>query len=71
MKTKRFSRKLTLNKHTVSHLRVSDLKGLKGGAFTRVSCYYTCEPCDTEWQTCHTCPDLETEYDTCYTGWCC
>ena len=70
MKTKRFEKKLVLNKKTISHLAPREMR-VFGGAFTFGSCAFTCEPCDTELQTCFRCPDIQTEYETCYTGWCC
>lgn len=71
MKTKRFDRKLNLNKKTVSNLAKGDMGGVKGGGATYNTCYYTCESCDTRLNTCLPCPDIQTEYETCYTGWCC
>jgi hypothetical protein len=70
MKAKNFEKKLVLNKKTISHLDNLELDSVRGG-WTRNTCYYTCEPCDTEFETCFTCPDIQTEYETCYTGWCC
>ena len=71
MKTKKFNKRLTLNKKTVSDLNDKEMKDLHGGAGTFGSCAYTCSPCDTRFQTCLPCPRIQTEYETCFTGWCC
>jgi len=36
MKTKKFEKKLSINKSTVTHLQGSDLKNIKGGAVTQI-----------------------------------
>jgi len=46
MKTKKFGKKLVINKKTVANLNNGDMSNAKGGAT------YTCEPCDTM-LTCH------------------
>jgi len=53
MKTKKFSRKLSLNKRTVATLRVDELKNVIGGAET-----FQLRLCASEVETCNT--------DTCY-----
>jgi natural product precursor len=70
MKTKKFHKKLVLNKKTISNLKDKEMR-VVGGGFTIGSCAYTCPLCDTFLKTCFRCPDIQTEYETCYTGWCC
>lgn len=70
MKQKRFKKKLALNKETVSDLNSREMSHLRGGEWTRQTCYRTCKDCDTAMQTCMLCPVFETEYETCATGWC-
>jgi natural product precursor len=43
MKTKKFNKKLGLNKTTIADLDVRQMKGLKGGGITE-TCPWVCEP---------------------------
>lgn len=52
MKTKKFNKKLELNKQTVADLRNDEMKNAKGGAFTDD---FTCNTCFTAPEmTCNT-----------------
>jgi len=70
MKTKKFNQKLTLNKRTVSNLNSGQMRGIKGGHNTNITCEYcdTVESCEhTFCLICESIPDtvcafcLETE----------
>lgn len=64
---KKFSKKLTLKKETISNLRYGEMNNLKGGAtFTLNTCLITCEPCDTL-KTCLPPCVMDTEQKTCQT----
>lgn len=60
MKTKKFRKKLALNKKTIADLGSKKMSGLKGGKIlpsekTCVTCVYTCVECPTHYlETCHT-----------------
>jgi hypothetical protein len=68
MKTKKFSKRLALNKKTIANLSGEMQKLVKGGDFTCPGCGYTCpgyETCYTCGETCgETCPATCT-YATC------
>jgi len=51
MKQKKFNKKLTLNKTTISSLNSTDLKAIVGGFFTEVT-GITCTYCDTGRNSC-------------------
>ncbi len=70
MKKKQLKKKLALNKKTISDLNTREMRTLRGGEWTRLTCYYTCKDCDTQMETCWICPALQTEYETCVPGWC-
>jgi len=51
MKSKKIEKKLVLNKTTISRLDDRQLEKIRGGA----SYVWTCEPCDTLWNSCIRC----------------
>lgn len=61
MKTKKFSKKLTLSKKTIADLNKGEMSNLRGGIFTGEYCWttiiaggrLTCTPCPYE--TAHDC----------------
>ncbi len=68
MKTKKFNKKLTLNKKTVVNLDSSNMNGVQGGI---VETYYTCPTnlthCRTRCATyCPLCPSLDTACPDCW-----
>lgn len=68
MKTKNFTKKLILNKTTVSNLEKMQMNDIRGG-WTLNTCAYTCPECDT-YRTCGYCPVINTEDPTCLPGMC-
>jgi hypothetical protein len=63
MKTKRFEKKLNINKKTISDLNNQSMNSVRGGllythdeCFSGTDCYQTQNPCDTRWKTCKICP---------------
>lgn len=61
MKTKKFDRSLTLNKHTVANLRNEAMAKIQGGA-TDGSCYQIClDPTEGGSVPLYLCPGLGSE----------
>jgi natural product precursor len=58
MKTKTFSKKLTLNKQTVTNLEEQQLDKIKGGLDSiHASCFLSCaETCNVRTYPCWSCP---------------
>jgi hypothetical protein len=69
MKTKRFEKKLSLNKVTLVNLVNHEMNSVRGQG-TYGTCAQTCGFCDTKMQTCRRCPAIQTEYPTCQPGPC-
>jgi len=70
MKRKKIEKKLNLSKKTVANLELQSMEAIHGGLYTTNSCFYTCDPCDTEDMSCNRCIDIDTMYPTCYPDWC-
>lgn len=61
MKTKKFEKKLNLNKKTISSLEVYEMKNARGAGPSGVTCPQTCDICFTPECTVNHCtsrPDL-------------
>ncbi|NIM13635.1 MAG: hypothetical protein GTO45_16075 [Candidatus Aminicenantes bacterium] len=64
MKTKNFFKTLVLRKETVSHLDISKMNDIKGGAYSDLGS--TCNFCPTVGTLCEPttkCPTLVTDFD--------
>ena len=62
MKTKRFDKKLVLNKKTIAHLVNGEMKAVEGGVLITYTCPDTCRTCPTDCKTC----GAMTGYPICY-----
>lgn len=59
MKKKSLGKKLILNKTTITRLDDQQLVEIKGGT----SWVWTCEPCDTLWNSCIRCVMIPTDVE--------
>ena len=58
MKTKKFGKKLTLNKQTISNFNQDAMRAIRGG--TDLSCVIECTKTENPYNTCPPCPGTQT-----------